>query len=164
MGAALAGCVGTLVLVDRSPAMLAEARARLAPLAGATQLEFVEAALDALPFPDASLDGALAGLVLHHLEHIEPALAQMHRVLKPGAALSILELAPHREAWMQDALGDRRLGLLAADLLDALARAGFADVALEPVDDRYCPRPPAGSAVAADECASLELYVLRGRA
>lgn len=161
MGAALAGCVGTLVLVDRSPAMLAEARTRLAPLAGATRLEFVEAALDALPFPDASLDGALAGLVLHHLEHTEPALAEMHRVLKPGAALSILELAPHRESWMHEALGDRRLGLLATDLHDALARAGFRDLALEPVDDRYCPRPPAA---ADDARASLELYVLRGRA
>lgn len=160
MGAALVGCVGTLVSVDRSPAMLAEARARLAPLAQHTRLEFVEAALDALPFPDASLDGALAGLVLHHLEQVEPALVEMRRVLKPGAALSILELAPHRETWMREALGDRQLGLLATDLVDALARAGFVEPVIEPVEDRYCPQPPD----AQRPRASLELYVLRARA
>jgi ArsR family transcriptional regulator len=162
MGAALGGCVGELILVDRSPAMLAEARRRLEPASAGTRLHYVEAALDQLPLASASLDGALAGLVLHHLERTEPALSEMHRVLKPGAALAILELAPHREEWMRRELGDRHLGLLPSDLLSALQRAGFHDLALEPVDDRYCPQSPA--AAAGNAPTALELYVARARA
>lgn len=160
MAAALLGCCAKLVCIDRSPGMLAAARTRLEPAARGTELAFARAELDALPLPDQSLDGAIVGLVLHHLEKREHALAEVRRVLKPGAALSVLELAPHRESWMRAELGDRHLGLAARDVLDELERAGFRELSLDAVEDRYCPAP----AGAKSARARLELYLIQGRA
>ena len=71
-------------------------------------------------------------MVLHHLEELARPLAEMLRALKPGGTAVVLELAPHREDWMREALGDRHLGLESSDVLAAFQRAGFEDVRLEP--------------------------------
>ena len=109
---------------------------------------------------DGEVDGAVAAMVLHHLETLEGALGEMRRVIRPGGSAVVLELAPHREAWMRAELGDHHLGLDTGDVTAAFARAGFEDVRLEPVDDHYCPQPPdaeAGPGV------SLSLFIVRGR-
>lgn len=142
MARALAGLATRLICVDRSQGMLDAARKRLDPAPSGTQIEFREGELDALPIADGELDGALVGMVLHHLEGLDDALGEMRRVLRPGGTAVVLELAPHREEWMHRALGDRHLGLEAGDVVAALRRAGFEDVRLETVDDRYCPTAP----------------------
>jgi SAM-dependent methyltransferase len=40
---------------------------------------------DKLPFPDAYFASALSNSVLEHIPELDPVLAEMHRVLKPGA-------------------------------------------------------------------------------
>ncbi|MCX5261749.1 class I SAM-dependent methyltransferase [Streptomyces canus] len=40
-----------------------------------------------LPYADDTFDGVVASLVLHYLEDWGPALAELHRVLKPGGRL-----------------------------------------------------------------------------
>jgi len=156
MAEALIGLCDRLICIDRSEAMLTEARKRLDRGTPRTAVEFRVGELDALPLDDASVDGVLCGMVLHHLAGIDDALAEMMRVLRPGASASVLELAPHRETWMREELGDRHLGLQAADIAESMKRAGFEDVALDPVDDRYKPRRPDGVPV------ELELYIVRG--
>lgn len=162
----LVGLCARLVCIDRSEGMLAEARARLGALAAhGTSIEFRKGELDALPLEDGVLDGAVAAMVLHHLPELGPALREMRRVLRPGGALSVVELMPHREGWMHGELGDRHLGLDPGEVQSALQRAGFVDLRMEPLDDRYCPvapeapdRPGDGKPVA------LPLYLVRGRA
>ena len=171
---ALVGLCERLICIDRSEGMLAEAQQHLrnATPAG-TQVEFRHGELDALPLDDAELDGAVAAMVLHHLPDLGAALREMRRVLKPGGTLSIVELMPHRESWMHQELGDRHLGLAPTEVQAALTRAGFVDVRVEPLEDRYCPQPsaPAGEATEAQpntadsptRAVALPLYLVRGR-
>lgn len=157
MTQALLGTSRRIVAVDRSEAMLDEARKRLQRAAPDTEIEFRRGELDALPLADEEVDGVLAGMVLHHLAEPDAAVAEMFRVLKPGGTAAVLELAPHREAWMRRELSDRHLGLDPSDVAAGFRRAGFDDVALDPVTDAYRPPHPEGREVA------LPLYIVRGR-
>ena len=148
-----------LICVDRSEGMLVEARRKLLPLAGRTELEFRPGGFDALPIADDEVDGALVGMVLHHLQELDGPLREVYRVVRPGGTAVVLELAPHRESWMHQELGDRHLGLASQDVRDAMRRAGFEDLTLEAVEDRYCPRREGDGA---DDVA-LPLYIVRGR-
>ena len=156
-GRALLGQCSRLISVDRSEGMLAEAKARLSPLARGTELEFRAGSLNALPIDDAELDGVIAGLVLHHLPDLEAPISEMRRVLRPGGTAVVVELAPHREHWMRVELGDQHLGLAPGDVVTAFERAGLEEVVLDPIDDRYHPINPSG------ESAQLDLFVVRGR-
>jgi len=157
MADALLGRCARLICVDLSQGMLDKAQQQLGRAPRGTQLEYRQGALDDLPLATAEVDGALAGMVLHHLPELDGPLKEMRRILRPGGTLAVLELAPHREEWMRAALGDRHLGLEAADVMASFKRVGFTDVLLDSVQDRYCPVRPDGEAV------SLSLYVVRGR-
>jgi len=164
MSEALLDNVSRLICVDRSEAMLDEARRRLSRRATSnarTRLDFRRGRLDALPIEDGELDALVAGMVLHHLDGFDDAVAEMRRVLKPGGTASVLELMPHKEAWMRAELGDRRLGVPPNEILAAFERAGFDDLVLDPVDDQY--RPRRAGASRDDVPPSLSLYVVRGR-
>ena len=150
-----------LVCVDRSKGMLAQARKKLGQAPQGTRVEFRRGELDALPIDDAELDGCVAAMVLHHLQRPAGALAEMHRVLKPHGRAVVLELAPHKEAWMREAQGDRHLGLAARDVIRAFEKAGFVDVRLDAPDDRYRPRP--GPKTVAARSTALPLYIVRAR-
>ena len=158
MGAALCGLSARVICVDRSRAMLAEAAKRLGRGPHAATVEYRTGELDALPLADREVDGIVAGMVLHHLPHLEPALLEMRRALRPGGRVAVLELAPHRETWMHEELGDRHLGLEPLDVVAAFERAGFESVRFEPVDDRYQPVSPEGGRV------FLSLYLVSARA
>lgn len=157
-----------VICVDRSQAMLDQARERLESAPGGARLEFRRGELDSLPIADGELDGLVAGMVLHHMPALAPALSEMVRVLRPGAAAVVLELAPHREVWMHELHGDRHLGLDAGEVRAAFERAGFEDVLAQPLDDHYQPISPlpeegATPSGAVRERARLSLYVVRGR-
>lgn len=158
---ALVGLAGRIVCVDRSEGMLEEARRQLEPLPPGVALELRRGELDALPIADRELDAALCGMVLHHLADRRPFLSEARRALRPGGTLCVLELFPHREEWLHEAQGDLHLGLDPRVVTDDLARAGFEDLRLETLEDRYRPRP------SADEPdrprADLALYLVRGR-
>ncbi|MGD2017454.1 MAG: metalloregulator ArsR/SmtB family transcription factor [Planctomycetota bacterium] len=167
----LVGLCTRLVCVDRSEGMLQEAEQRLrGATPSRTTVEFRQGQLDALPLEDGELDGAVAAMVLHHLPELTPALREMRRVLRPGGTLSIVELMPHREAWMHQDLGDRHLGLEPGAIQQALTRAGFDDVIVEPLEDRYCPQPAPETGSDAERRVAarggpvaLPLYLVRGR-
>lgn len=161
MARALMGIAGHLICVDRSEAMLEQARHNLSAAPPGLRVETRLGELDRLPLEDGLLDGAVMGMVLHHLEDPLPALRETLRVLKPGGTFALLELEPHREEWAHDLLGDRHLGLSPTAVLDALSAAGFTDLHTEPVDDRYCPLPP--DRHAPEDRVALPLYLVRAR-
>ena len=80
----LIGPEGTLVGVDPSPGMMAQAR-----LPG---VELLQGKAEALPRPDASCDFLSMGYALRHLPDVHAAFAEFHRVLRPGGRLVILEI------------------------------------------------------------------------
>jgi 2-polyprenyl-3-methyl-5-hydroxy-6-metoxy-1,4-benzoquinol methylase len=48
-----------------------------------------QASVDRLPFPDASFDAVFSADVLEHIPVLEPALAEINRVLKPGGSFFV---------------------------------------------------------------------------
>lgn len=156
---AFLGLCARILCVDSSSGMLDEARRRLDETAIGTRVDYRHGELDALPIETDEVDGAVCAMVLHHLESPNACLAEMFRIIRPGGTAVVLELAPHREEWMHEALGDRHLGLDSQGVARALEAAGFVDVSLEIAADRYRPRQgdesPAGD--------GLPLYIIRGR-
>jgi len=74
--------------LDYAPRMVQQARSRV------THSWFVRGNGDALPFADAAFDTVIADGVLHHLavqRRLEPALAEIRRVLKPGGTLACFD-------------------------------------------------------------------------
>lgn len=73
-----------LIGVDVSSASLAEARARLMLHGVEPRLLHHDVTKKPLPLADASIDTVHSSGVLHHMPTMEPALAELRRVLKPG--------------------------------------------------------------------------------
>ena len=90
--------------VDLSPEMLGRARAELAGWAPAASIELTEGSLTDLPLAGARADLTVCGLVIGHLEHLEPALAELHRVTRPGGTVLCSDVHPtgHALGWMRD--------------------------------------------------------------
>ena len=162
---AFGGLCRRVIAVDRSEGMLVEARARLFAAPTGTEYELRRGELDALPLADGEVEGAVCAMVLHHLEDPAPCLAEMFRSIRPGGAAVVLELAPHREEWMHEELGDSHLGLDSGFVAQRMREAGFEDVRLELLEDGYQPEPRSAEAQDSPTCKSggLPLYLVRGR-
>jgi ubiquinone/menaquinone biosynthesis C-methylase UbiE len=82
--------------VDLSPGMLAVARQRAADLDRTVELR--EADAQALPFGDASFDTVVCTMSLCSVPDERATIAEMHRVLRPGGRLLLLDhvAAPNR--------------------------------------------------------------------
>ncbi|MFF3851198.1 methyltransferase domain-containing protein [Streptomyces sp. NPDC002328] len=79
---------GTVIGVDRDPAMLARARERTA---GLSQVEVREGDVHALPVDPGSVDRAKIDRVLMHVARPAEALAQVHLATRPGALVGLVE-------------------------------------------------------------------------
>ena len=79
---------GRIIGVDFSEAMLEQAR-KLEP-----EVEFRLGDVSRLSDPDASIDAVTIGFGLRNLVDREQTLREIHRVLRPGGRLVILEFAP----------------------------------------------------------------------
>jgi SAM-dependent methyltransferase len=86
----LARAGAQVTAVDLSPGMVELARRRLALFAPGVTAEFIAAAAEEVPIPDASIDVIVGRFILHHLD-IERAMAECARVLAPGGAALFVE-------------------------------------------------------------------------
>lgn len=98
--AGVAKRVGRLHCIDASPKALAVARERLAH---DSNVEFHEAAVDAIPLADQSQDFGYSLGVLHHVPDTESALRDCISKLKPGAPflLYLYYALDNRPAWFR---------------------------------------------------------------
>ena len=88
--------------VDRSPGMIAQARASLAAAGNAvgTRVKFEIADGSRLSFPDKSFDLVMCNSVLHHLAQPEKLLLEMARLATPRGAFLLRDLRrPNRLAY-----------------------------------------------------------------
>ena len=77
-----------LTLADQSEGMVKEAVERCTPL-GFASVTGETADVTALPFADGSFDTVVAMHMLYHVADQEKAVAELHRVLKPGGTLAV---------------------------------------------------------------------------
>ncbi|MEV7388248.1 MULTISPECIES: class I SAM-dependent methyltransferase [unclassified Streptomyces] len=85
-----------VVAVDADTGMVAEARAK--------GVDTRTAVLPELPFPDGEFDVVVGNFVLNHVGRPRAALAELHRVLRPGGRLAVTIWSGRRGAG-QDLLG-----------------------------------------------------------
>jgi SAM-dependent methyltransferase len=63
----------------------------------------IESREESIPFPDASFDLVVNNQVMEHVADLDRTLAEIHRVLRPGATL--LSIFPSREVWREGHIG-----------------------------------------------------------
>jgi demethylmenaquinone methyltransferase/2-methoxy-6-polyprenyl-1,4-benzoquinol methylase len=86
------GC--TVVGLDQSPEMLAEARRRLP-----ATVTLVDGRAEQLPFPDAAFDGLTFTYLLRYVADPAATLGELARVVRPGGTIAGLEFAVPRGVW-----------------------------------------------------------------
>lgn len=129
--------VGAAVGLDLSHEML-----RLAPL----PLR-VHGDARRLPFSDDALGGAVAFYSLIHLDSLDEAASELHRVIRPGGALCVAvhegEGSRHVDEWFGHRVDIDARAWSRAEVTDALVAAGFtieSAVTREPYDDEVTTR------------------------
>jgi ubiquinone/menaquinone biosynthesis C-methylase UbiE len=128
--AELAPHVAQVIGVDASEEMLAAARVRVGDVCN---VDLRRGTLEALPLGDGSVDAAVMMLVLHHVPSPSAALAEAHRVLKPGGRLLLVDMAPHDREEYRQRMGHVWLGFSDDQVRRLLESTGFASVRLTPV-------------------------------
>jgi demethylmenaquinone methyltransferase / 2-methoxy-6-polyprenyl-1,4-benzoquinol methylase len=84
------GC--SVVAVDQSAAMLAEARRRV----GSAPVRLLEGSAEQLPLEDASVDGVTFAYVLRYVDDPAGALREFARVARPGSVVAGLDFSVPR--------------------------------------------------------------------
>ena len=89
----IVGESGEVVLADINDAMLRVGRDKLRDKGIVSNVQYVQANAEALPFPDNSFDIITIAFGLRNVTDKVKALASMYRVLKPGGRLLVLEFS-----------------------------------------------------------------------
>jgi len=91
---------GEMVLCDINDAMLTQARDRMIDRGLAANVCYVLADAERLPFADDYFDRITIAFGLRNVTDQDAALAAMHRVLKPGGSLLVLEFS-RPQTWLK---------------------------------------------------------------
>lgn len=94
------GRSGLVVLSDINNAMLNVGRDRLLDKGYSAPICFVQANAESLPFPSDYFDCISIGFGLRNVTRMNNALSEMHRCLKPGGRLLILEFSKPTHGWL----------------------------------------------------------------
>ena len=118
--------------VDMTPEMLDLARANAAK-AGASNVEFLQGQIEAVPLPDAAVDVIISNCVINLSTDKPAVLAEMFRLLVPGGRLGISDvvaedhLSPADRAERGSYVGCIAGALSRSEYLEGLTAAGFTD-------------------------------------
>ena len=133
------GPTGYVYGLDMTPQMLELAR-RNATEAGATNVEFLEGHIEAIPLPDASVDVIISNCVIN-LSPDKPAVfAEMHRVLRPGGRVGVSDVVTEDHLSAEQRLERGSYGGCTAGALpiseyeSGLRDVGFVDVSITLTD------------------------------
>jgi ubiquinone/menaquinone biosynthesis C-methylase UbiE/biotin operon repressor len=112
-----------VIAIDNSEKMV-EFGQKLAKENKLPNLEYRLGDIESPPIDDSSVDLAILSQALHHAESPAKALAEAHRILKPGGRLIVLDLLQHT---------------FEVELAEMIAGVGFSDVETAIVDREEIP-------------------------
>jgi arsenite methyltransferase len=123
--AALTGARGRVIVVEQSDELLDVCRKRAAELGVADRCDFVKAAPDDLGvLSDVSVDVVLMRSILCYVPDKAAAIAEYHRVLRPGGRLAFVQMFPRAlEPGLLSGFDVRAVEHLAAPVRAVLAAA-----------------------------------------
>ena len=131
------GPTGKAYGLDMTPEMLEVARANQAK-AGATNVEFLQGTIEAIPLPDAAVNVIISNCVINLSTDKDQVLREAFRVLAPGGRFAVSDIVLRREL-PATAQKDMELwtGCIAGALVESdyrarLSAAGFTDIEVEP--------------------------------
>jgi demethylmenaquinone methyltransferase/2-methoxy-6-polyprenyl-1,4-benzoquinol methylase len=94
------GDQGEVVMADLNANMLHKGRGRLLDRGYVRGVRCVQTNAEQLALPSGYFDRVIIGFGLRNVSQIPKALAEMHRVLKPGGRLTILEFSHPTSSWL----------------------------------------------------------------
>lgn len=127
-----------VIAIDNSEKMV-EFGQKLARENDLPHLEYRLGDIESPPIDDDSVDLALFSQALHHAREPSQALAEAHRILKPGGRLVILDLLQHSFEKARELYYDTWLGFAEVELADMLTARGFTEVETAIVNREECP-------------------------
>lgn len=113
--------------IDNSPKMV-EFGSELAKKHGIDNLHYQLGDIEQVPLGDASVDLAYLSQALHHASKPLRALAEAHRILKPGGRLVVLDLKEHHFEQAHELYADTWLGFAENTLYAWLKELGFTGI------------------------------------
>jgi ubiquinone/menaquinone biosynthesis C-methylase UbiE len=116
-----------VIAVDNSEKMVEYGR-MMAAKNGVVNVEYRQGDLEDLPVAAESVDLAFFSQALHHAQHPEKAVAEAHRILRPGGHVAVLDLVKHNFEQAREMYADVWLGFGEAEILRFLRKAGFQDL------------------------------------
>jgi ArsR family transcriptional regulator len=120
-----------VIAVDTSAKMIEVARDQ-ALRAGILNVEYRLGDMEEIPIdsatPTSGVDLAFFSQSLHHALHPDRALAEAHRILRPGGRIVILDLVKHRFEEARELYADEWLGFSESDLESMLQHSGFTNI------------------------------------
>lgn len=124
---------GKAIGLDITPRMVQAAREQ-ASLKGVTNVEFVEGALDSLPFPANYADVVISNCAINHVSEKEKVFREIFRVLRPGGRFVVSdimsqELLPEEISTDPEEIASCFGGAIPSDeYFNAISNAGFLEV------------------------------------
>ncbi|MEM7371611.1 MAG: class I SAM-dependent methyltransferase [Bacteroidota bacterium] len=121
-----------LLGVDPSEEMLSKAKSK------APTLSWTQASAEAIPFPDAHFDGAVATLTLHHWTDLERGMEEVYRVVSKGKWVILTGFPSQMDnywlcAYFPQMMKDSNAFMhTEAQLLGAMKGAGWTNLEIEP--------------------------------
>jgi arsenite methyltransferase len=129
------GPTGKVYGLDMTTEMLQLGRANAAR-AGATNVEFLQGTIEAVPLPDASVNVVISNCVINLSTNKSTVFAEAFRVLRPGGRLGVSDVVAQDELTSaQRAERGSYVGCIAGALSlreyrDSLAAAGFTEITI----------------------------------
>jgi ArsR family transcriptional regulator len=116
-----------VIAIDNSVKMV-EFGSELANKHGISNLEYRFGDLEEVPIETGTVDLAFLSQALHHAQHPEKAIAEAHRILKPGGRIEVLDLNRHHFEEAREMYADLWLGFTELEIEKYLKGAGFRNV------------------------------------
>lgn len=123
-----------VLALDKSPAMLRVARARLQHF-GSERIEMVQGDFTDLPVPAASVDTVLFHQVLHFAQDPAEALREAARVTREGGRVAIVDFAAHQREELRERHAHARLGFEDRQMESLMTQSGYEPAAPIALDE-----------------------------